>query len=758
MTFFRFTPVNFPCRKKLAKVEEPRVKKTKKEKDPSKLKGASTAFFLFMTERVTNSGGDVERLNSGGSYMGGYTGCDDSWNIVSTVLYRVFRDEATAKERNTRGDALNRRHFDDFRDKQVLFQDCILNICEVIELTCHLRFQEGGSGLKEQNRPDDVDQVFEMKVKGMLKFLNVHKPLGHIAAGSRKMHQHMEKSCSRKTKSTMRKYKMKGIRIQASIKLENMNKFLAVLDEGSCYRITDFGVGENGGKFPLLNHRYKLNFYRNTIVTRVIHFDQNMCGFKLEPLQNFTTRRFGNTNTVDKASVINCLFSTKLYLDDNIPEIVAFKQRYLRNNGEDEKNHAISLFSPMKKEVTIEDFLLEYDATVYAKVHKIIVRMAVLMLDAKDLGIIHPSHQRRSNNSGGEKAMKLLKLYKVIVRVIDQTGSASLLLFDDMISQLVGVPCYKLKEQYGANAENTFPEELTNNNVGKRLLLRATYSEYNISNNNHVYQVKMMSENPEFITHFKKDFIIKDDDVLETLAPTVGTKHSKLQYQDSLPFNLEVTSPSAKEKERASSAKGNEDHQVDKSTFFVGSNENGKRTVIDLDEYGDERRCTSHSKRCKLTKNGKLVNKNDIDLKWYDDEKILPKVDINTLDHGSLKDQMEDSDDEFPNYRINREDNQILLSVKNIPSLSLKNEPTNDYIHESDEEISMCFSRMTNKKPSPITKRPTMRLIDEPTDDEFENSQPTYVKDEFDNLFYGEANEDLANEDELVNLPVIYHI
>nr|GEW39632.1 replication protein A 70 kDa DNA-binding subunit B [Tanacetum cinerariifolium] len=130
-----------------------------------------------------------------------------------------------------------------------------------------------------------------------------------------------------------------GNRIQASIKLENMNKFLVVLDECSCYIIGDFGVGENGGKFPLLNRQL---YYQ----------------------------RFGSTDTVDKASVSNCLFSTKLYLNEDIPEIVAFKQRYLENDGEDEKNHVISLYSPMKKEVTIEEFS-EYEAIVYAKVHKI---------------------------------------------------------------------------------------------------------------------------------------------------------------------------------------------------------------------------------------------------------------------------------------------------------------------------------------------------------------------------------------------------
>ncbi|GJZ94612.1 replication protein A 70 kDa DNA-binding subunit B [Tanacetum coccineum] len=186
--------------------------------------------------------------------------------------------------------------------------------------------------------------------------------------------------------------------------------------------------------------------------------------------------------------------------------------------------------------------------------------------------------------------------YKVIVRVIDETGSASLLLFDDMIHKLVGVPCYKLKEQYGPNAEDTFPEELTNNIVGKRILFRFTYSEYNISNNNHVYQVKMMCENPEFIKHFKKDFITEDeDDVLETPAPTVGK-----EVANSVSVNLQVTPPSPKGKEVASSTlvnAGNGDHQSDMSAGFEGSNGNGKRTVIDLDEYDEEAAAANRAKK-----------------------------------------------------------------------------------------------------------------------------------------------------------------
>ena len=86
--------------------------------------------------------------------------------------------------------------------------------------------------------------------------------------------------------------------MQASIKKTDMNKFQAILDEGSCYKVGSFGVGENGGKFPLLSHRYKIGFYKNTSVTRVAPFDQNTRGFRFEPFQNFTRRHFTETDIV----------------------------------------------------------------------------------------------------------------------------------------------------------------------------------------------------------------------------------------------------------------------------------------------------------------------------------------------------------------------------------------------------------------------------------------------------------------------------
>ncbi|GJT91686.1 replication protein A 70 kDa DNA-binding subunit B [Tanacetum coccineum] len=245
----------------------------------------------------------------------------------------------------------------------------------------------------------------------------------------------------------------------------------------------------------------------------------------------------------DKPSVTNSLFPTKLFINENIPEILTFRQRYQDNDGYDEKNHAISLYSPVKKVVTIEEFfaggikkLVGSIPIVYAKLHKIHHENGWTYIGCKGCGSavkeIDPVEARakssgsssfKASGSSSSKANKSAKRfwwckkhelievvvpkYKVIVSVIDDTGSASLLLFDDMIDEMVGIPCYKLKEKYGANAEDIFPEELITNIVAKRLLFRIKYTEYNINNNHHVYQVKHMYEDAEFIKLHKKDFI-----------------------------------------------------------------------------------------------------------------------------------------------------------------------------------------------------------------------------------------------------------
>ncbi|GKC22095.1 replication protein A 70 kDa DNA-binding subunit B, partial [Tanacetum coccineum] len=95
-----------------------------------------------------------------------------------------------------------------------------------------------------------------------------------------------------------------GNRIHASVMKDCMKKFEPIIDEGTCYMITNFGVGENGGNFPLVNHKYRISFYMNTMVIRVNKFGNNVHGFRFEPFQKFSTKHFSPNDFVDVIGTI----------------------------------------------------------------------------------------------------------------------------------------------------------------------------------------------------------------------------------------------------------------------------------------------------------------------------------------------------------------------------------------------------------------------------------------------------------------------
>ncbi|PWA94354.1 hypothetical protein CTI12_AA060720 [Artemisia annua] len=330
-------------------------------------------------------------------------------------------------------------------------------------------------------------------------------------------------------------------------------------------------------------------------------------------------------------SIRPALFSTKIYINDKIPEIEAFRERYQQIPGYDPKKHIINIFSPAKKIIGKDEFLegavkkmvgniRDSDracyAIVYAKVHKIHRENGWAYLACKRCGSSAKEIQGTKPSASGSKYKKpqtwkcnkhdeitaVGMRFKVIVRVIDETGSASLLLFDDFVHKLCGVTCQELINQYGEAHEDYFPAEL-NVMVGKKLLFRFHYSDWNITNNDHIYQVKMISDEDIIISAFKSDFIIEEPITAEKLneedylknsemeTPVLAvSKASKFSSGDTIPFNIESTPPSGS---------GNKDAGLD-----TGSSGSGKHDIIDLDQYDDS---AQEAKRQKMLEDGILA-------------------------------------------------------------------------------------------------------------------------------------------------------
>nr|GEV86549.1 hypothetical protein [Tanacetum cinerariifolium] len=222
------------------------------------------------------------------------------------------------------------------------------------------------------------------------------------------------------------------------------------------------------------------------IESRVANFNNNTRGFEFEPFLNFTARTFGENEVVD-------VIGTIVSISDAIPfsnfgpdkirrTLILEDVEYAEIDGYDPQNMTISLFSDVKKELTPKE---------------------------------HEAVTMELQGAQGITAMRIG--YKVIIRVINDIGSASLLLFDDMVFKLSGVQCYTLIKQYGEDYDDYFPSEL-NGIVRKNLLFRFHYTDYNIHNNNHVYQVQRKSQDEAMINVFKKD-IISEDAVVDLQTP-----------------------------------------------------------------------------------------------------------------------------------------------------------------------------------------------------------------------------------------------
>ncbi|PWA73599.1 replication protein A 70 kDa DNA-binding subunit D [Artemisia annua] len=97
---------------------------------------------------------------------------------------------------------------------------------------------------------------------------------------------------------------MKGNRIQCTARNNDMYRFEPLFQQGHCYMISDFSIGENNGILPLLNHKYKITFFQSTKVTRIDHFDEDVFGFKLEPFSDILSKKYNDKDSVDVIGAI----------------------------------------------------------------------------------------------------------------------------------------------------------------------------------------------------------------------------------------------------------------------------------------------------------------------------------------------------------------------------------------------------------------------------------------------------------------------
>ncbi|GJQ94650.1 replication protein A 70 kDa DNA-binding subunit B [Tanacetum coccineum] len=348
-------------------------------------------------------------------------------------------------------------------------------------------------------------------------------------------------SMYRKAAKIEKQMNANGNRVQVIVRNQDIKKFQPILDEGACYRISNFGLEVLTGTYEalglsisVLSHQENslrelcdvigttvsisdaipfnyagVDKIRRTVILEDFEGARLECCFFYSWSDKFTKLyderdksgivvmilRLAKVKYFnEKPSVNPAMYSTKLYINNDIPEIAAFKKRYIvKMDGL--IWHATGVDDPQRKLMMInhhqavKEQKKKKQKLWYCKVHKALTASGVGMR------------------------------FKVIVRVIDDTGSASLLLFDDLVFKLSGEQCVHLIRQHGKNYDDYFPDEL-NVLVGK-------------------------SQDEATITMFKKDFIIEEPEVdLQTPVPS-NANSSRFTNVDNIAFKLDETPKSS---------------------------------------------------------------------------------------------------------------------------------------------------------------------------------------------------------------------
>ncbi|KAK1423170.1 hypothetical protein QVD17_18465 [Tagetes erecta] len=96
----------------------------------------------------------------------------------------------------------------------------------------------------------------------------------------------------------------KGVKIQAVLKQHLIPLFEHQLEEDNVVLISKFGVGTNTGPFKVIDHVYKINFYRCTTVQPAHGWEGVEYGFNFIPFPQIVSGVANQLLTVDVCGVV----------------------------------------------------------------------------------------------------------------------------------------------------------------------------------------------------------------------------------------------------------------------------------------------------------------------------------------------------------------------------------------------------------------------------------------------------------------------
>ncbi|KAJ0627464.1 putative nucleic acid-binding, replication factor A [Helianthus annuus] len=164
--------------------------------------------------------------------------------------------------------------------------------------------------------------------------------------------------------------------------------------------------------------------------------------------------------------------------------------------------------------------------------------------------------------------------FKVHLRVKDETGSISFVMFDKDVTKLIGSTASDIRErQVKSNDTESFPHEISRL-VEKKLAFKIEVSDYNLNHDYHVYTIQKLCDDPDILA----ELVVGNGNGLEVVDEVFSQEGSEIKVE-----RLSESSQMAGAAISKDVVSVTADSSVVEAEKDSGTSPNGKRSLQDVE-------------------------------------------------------------------------------------------------------------------------------------------------------------------------------
>ncbi|KAJ0913307.1 putative nucleic acid-binding protein [Helianthus annuus] len=265
--------------------------------------------------------------------------------------------------------------------------------------------------------------------------------------------------------------------------------------------------------------------------------------------------------------VQNDKFGTRLFLNEEIHEFNELRRRLLVKHFEAGASSSQTILSsqsvfPVRQEFLIDTPKKHVDEIIEIESVMSCVVVATIKIVQKTMGgfIRHVETVTRR--------------FKVHLRVQDETGSISFVMFDKDVTKLIGSTASDIRErQVKANDTESFPHEISRL-VEKKLAFKIEVSDYNLNHEYHVYTIQKLCDDPDILA----ELVAGNGNGLEVVDEVFSQEGSEIKVE-----RLSESSQMAGAAISKVVVSVTADSSVVEAEKDSGTSPNGKRSLQDVE-------------------------------------------------------------------------------------------------------------------------------------------------------------------------------